>query len=359
MNRADLVVVGSGSLAGRVVQGLAVIPKTGMRVAIVARSRRKAAQLALIANARASMVSSSARFEAVEIAKFETVRFSKIFGALRPKAIFQTASLQSPWESAEGQNGWTRLVAAAGFGITLPLQMALTAEVSRAASDGRAAVVNACYPDCVNVALERVGLGLTCGIGNAGIVEAFCRAHERAQGAEVHVVGHHGHLAGWLKGNASAAQPRIWVKGKEVEALALSPKVEAMGEDLNDVTAATALAVILALVNGKTLRVSLPGVAGFAGGYPFAVNKGKFKLDLPSGLSVENAIAQNRSGERIDGLELREGVTFTEKAQEALAAVGFAYAQGFAFKEWEKARNTMIGLSERLRAMEHQGSTIQ
>jgi hypothetical protein len=114
------------------VQGLSQGQKSALRVAIVARSAAKAAQIALIANARAGVLSSGATFEAVEIAEFEAAALSRVFRTLKPKVIFQTASLQSPWESAGGQNSWTKLVAAAGFGITLPLQMALTAEVSRA-----------------------------------------------------------------------------------------------------------------------------------------------------------------------------------------------------------------------------------
>ncbi len=350
MKSADIVIVGSGSLARRAVQGLSQGQKSALRVAIVARSAAKAAQIALIANARAGVLSSGATFEAVEIAEFEAAALSRVFRTLKPKVIFQTASLQSPWESAGGQNSWTKLVAAAGFGITLPLQMALTAEVSRAAGDTRTAIVNACYPDCVNVALERVKLRVTCGIGNAGIVEALCRRSPKVKGAEVSVVGHHGHLSRWLRGDRTAEQPRIWVKGREADAIGLSPKTTAIGEDLNDVTAATAQAVILALVTGKTLRLSIPGVAGLPGGYPYLVRHGRFALQLPKGVSREEAIAHNGSGERMDGLELGSGVKFSEKARAALAAVGFEHAEGFALEDWEQARVATLALRDRLRS---------
>lgn len=239
---------------------------------------------------------------------------------------------------------------AAGFGVTLPLQMALTAEVSRAAGDSEAAIVNACYPDCVNVALEQVGLRVTCGIGNAGIVEAFCRARTKTRDSDVRVVGHHGHLSGWLLENNSVPQPRIWVKGQEVDAARLSPKLDAISEDLNEVTAATSLAVILALFTGDPLRLSIPGVAGLPGGYPYEVRKRRFKLRLPAGITREQAIAHNQAGERLDGLQLGDGVAFTEMARESLAAAGFPYAQGYKFAEWEKVRDATIALSNRLRA---------
>lgn len=349
MKQADIVVVGSGSLAGKVVHALSQVPRIALRVVIIARSGKKAAQLAQIANARAGIFSASTRFEALEIAEFKAAAFSGMFRSLKPKVVFQTASLQSPWESAGGANGWTRLLASVGFGITLPLQMALTAEVSRAASDSEAAIVNACYPDCVNVALDRTGLRVTCGIGNAAIVEAFCRVHQKVRGAEVRVVGHHGQLAGWLLGKDSAVQPRIWVKGREVQAIRLSPKLEGVSEELNEVTAATASAVILALASGKTLRMSIPGVAGLPGGYPFLVKSGKFRLQLPAEISREEAIAHNRMGEQMDGLELGDGVRFVEKARAALTAAGFRYAQGFAFEEWAEVRDAMLALQNQLR----------
>ena len=349
MKRTDLVVVGSGSLAGKVLHALSQVPKVALRVVVIARSGKKAQTLAQIANARAAIVSSRARFDAQEIAEFREAAFSRAFRTLKPKVIFQTASLQSPWESAGGANGWTKLVASAGFGMTLPLQMALTAEVSRAAGDSEAAIVNACYPDCVNVALERVGLRVTCGIGNAGIVEAFCRANEKANGARVRVAGHHGQLRGWLLGDSSAAQPRIWVKGREVRAIGWSPKLPSISEDLNEVTATTALAVIMALVTGETLEMSIPGVSGLPGGYPYVVKKGKFSLRLPPEISREEAIAHNRIGEQMDGLEMVEGIRFVERARVALAAAGFRYAEGFTFEEWRKARDAVLALQNQLR----------
>jgi len=293
------------------------------------------------------MFGTPTRFEGVEIRKLQATAFANAFRALKPWVVFQTASLQSPWEALEGENAWTKLVAAAGFGITLPLQMALAAEVSRGAADSDAAVVNASYPDCVNVALERLKLRITCGIGNAAIVEAFCRAGADGNG-EVRVVGHHGHFGAWVRGKRPGRKPRVWVNGREVDALRYSPKLR-VEEELNQVTASTAAVVILGLLTGSTLRISIPGVGGLPGGYPFEVRKGKFKLELPAGVTKEQALAHNQTGERQDGVELGEGVRFTERTRNELAEVGFAYAEGFAYGEWEAARDRMLALRKRLR----------
>jgi len=349
-NRADLVIVGSGSLAEKVVHLFSQLELGRLQVAIVGRSKAKIAQTALIANARAAILGVSTTVAPVEIGEFNARFFSKAFRSLKPKVIFHAASLQSPWESAQGETAWTKLIAAAGFGITLPLQLGLIAEVSQAAGDSSATIVNASYPDCVNVVLDRSGFRVTCGIGNAAIVEAFCRSHPMVERADVSVVGHHGHLAGWLKAAAHGGLPRIWVKGREVKPLRLSPRLTAISEELNDVTAATAACIIRALLTGETLNISVPGVPGFAGGYPFALKNRKFALRLPPDIDLPKAMAHNKTAEFSDGLDIGDGVRFSDKANRALAATGFEYARGFAFEEWYRVRDAMLRLRDRLRS---------
>jgi hypothetical protein len=358
-NRADLVIVGTGSLAEKVVQTFSQLELGRLRVAVIGRAKVKLAQMALIANARAAISNVSTTFAPVEIPEFNAGAFSKAFRSLKPKIIFHAASLQSPWESAQGKTAWTRLIANGGFGITLPLQLGLIAQVSHAAADSNAAIVNASYPDCVNVVLDRVGIRVTCGIGNSAIVEAFGRAHPLVANADVRVVGHHGHLSGWLKGMASASLPRIWVKSREVKGLRLSPKLSAIGEELNDVTASTAVTIIRAQLTGETVKISIPGVPGFPGGYPFALRNRKFALRLPPGINLQKAMAHNKTGEVADGLDIGGGVQFTARASHALTSVGFEYAEGFDFAEWSRARDAMLRLRERLRSQPPAESSVQ
>lgn len=347
---ADLVIVGSGSLAEKVLSSLSQLPLPRLRVAVIARSLAKIAETVRIANACAAISGVSTTFTALEIGDFNARAFSKAFRSLKPKLIFHAASLQSPWESAQGQTAWTTLISEAGFGITLPLQMALITEVSRAATDSQAAIVNASYPDCVNVALDRLGYRVTCGIGNVAIVEAFCRSHPLAARADVRVVSHHGHLSGWLKASDAANLPRIWVKSREVKPLRLSPQLGSVSEKVNEVTASTAVSVIHALLTGETRNICVPGVPGFPGGYPFLIKNRKFTLRFPSGIHLPEALAHNKTGELSDGLDIGAGVQFTGKARSALAAVGFEYAQGFAFADWSTVCAALLGLRDRLRS---------
>jgi hypothetical protein len=105
----------------------------------------------------------------------------------------------------------------------------------------------------------------------------------------------------------------------------------------------------MSLLLGGTLHTSVPGVAGLPGGYPFVLKRRKFALHLPSGIIASEAIAHNKTGERLDGLDLGAGVKFIRKAHESLARLGFEYAEGFDVAEWRSVCDRMIALRDRLR----------
>lgn len=351
MKTADFAIIGSGSLAQGVVYGFSQVALGPLRIAVIGRSPAKVSRIALIANARAASYGTSVTFLPIGIPKFKASAFSRVLRALKSKVIFLSASLQSPWESSQGQNAWTKLIADGGFGITLPLQLALAVELSRGAADIEAAIVNACYPDCANVVLHRLGLPTTCGIGNSAIVEAFCRSQNGVRGGDVRVVGHHGHLSSWLKGKTSQHRPRIWVRNRERDSLRLCPNFGPIDEALNSVTSSTAVPLLKSLFTGETLHTSIPGVAGLPGGYPFLLKGRKLTMRLPTDITLAEAIAHNKTGERLDGLDLESGVRFIGKARRALGAVGFECAQGFDFVEWQSACESMMVLRARLRAI--------
>lgn len=80
MKNADIVIVGSGSLAAKLVLGLAQARKAGLRVAIVGRSRGKVSKLTQIANTKAAILSDSTRFVGVEVEKFRRRAFRDCSG---------------------------------------------------------------------------------------------------------------------------------------------------------------------------------------------------------------------------------------------------------------------------------------
>jgi hypothetical protein len=180
-------------------------------------------------------------------------------------------------------------------------------------------------------------------------VEAFCRSRRDIGSDDVRVVAHHGHLGAWLKGRTTQSQPRVWIKGKEIKSARLRPNLGPIGEELNSVTSSTATRIVMSLLLGEPLHTSVPGVAGLPGGYPFILKRRKFVLHLPPGLTAAEAITHNKTGERLDGLDLGAGVKFISKAREALARVGFTYARGFDLAEWRNVCDRMIELRDALR----------
>ena len=68
---AEVFLVGSGSLAEAVVNGLSQTSIGSFRVAIIGRSLAKVSRLALIANARAAILRAPVTFVALESAGFE------------------------------------------------------------------------------------------------------------------------------------------------------------------------------------------------------------------------------------------------------------------------------------------------
>lgn len=356
MLSSEILIVGTGSVATGVVHALSQVFTRPLEVAILGRSPAKTARLAGIGGARAGAFGTRITFVPHEVANFEALELARLVRRLRPKVVLHAASLQSPWEATHSPSAWTRLVRECGFGITLPLQLALAAEVSRAAEESDAAVVNASYPDAVNVVLQRTGLRADCGIGNAAIVEAFCRAHPKMTGEDVRVVAHHGHFGPWTDSRPARHRPRLWVGGRERDSSPYRPGLGALGEEMNRVTAATAVPILLALLTGAPLRRSLPGVGGLPGGYPWLLRNGKFTMQLPASLPLPEAVAHNKTGERADGLDIDlaergSAVRFSPKGRRALAAAGFEHAEGFDLHDWRTACDGMMGLRERLRAM--------
>src|SRR5260370_37514639 len=115
---ADVVIIGSGSLARGIGYVLSQVSTGSLRVAIIGRSVGKVSRMAVIANARAASFGASATFSALGFPEFKALAFSRALRSLKPKVVLLAASLQSPWERSQGETGWTRLIAAGGGGGT-------------------------------------------------------------------------------------------------------------------------------------------------------------------------------------------------------------------------------------------------
>lgn len=68
-------------------------------------------------------------------------------------------------------------------------------------------------------------------------------------------------------------------------------------------TAASAEVVFDGIVNDTGKLVHAPGPTGLPGGYPVRVSKEGVQIELPAGISLDEAISINTTAQQFDGIE--------------------------------------------------------
>jgi hypothetical protein len=229
-----------------------------------------------------------------------------LLDGLRPDLVLLAASLQSPWERDGAPSAWTDALAAAGFGLSLPLQARFAMTVADAARQTGSVFLNACFPDAVNPVLHALDLPVCCGIGNAATVAASLGAAlaDRADGAQLRVLAHHVHFHAPADPADPASEAMAWLDDEPVSGVGhLLSALRASDRGLlNQVNGLTAARVAGALITGEEYRTSVPGPDGRPGGYPVRIADHGLALDLPSGLGPDEAVAHNQRWAVADGV---------------------------------------------------------
>lgn len=356
---ADILVFGTGSLARAFCYSMAIF-NVGERavIKVVGRSKKSAEQIAIISNVRAVIAHSKIRFVFDDIDWETTERIENILKNTSPAIIFHTASLQSPWDFFSIQSEWTKLVHQAGFGVTLPLQASLVMKVASAIKKLglKAVLVNACYPDAVNPLLKSLELDITCGIGNISILSAavsFLVHNNRTESLKI--LAHHLHVNPQPSISPNYREPRIWVESNELQSVGemLQPIRGIHGHELNQITGATAVKIILALYDTTPILLHVPGPNGLPGGYPVLIANKKVSLSLPMGISEEQAILWNKCCAKYDGVVINnDGLAhFSHKASEILLKYGFKYAHRFNCKHLDSVCKEFLILKQKLNSV--------
>jgi hypothetical protein len=255
-----------------------------------------------------------------------------------PDIIFSAASLQSWWVISLLPSAAFRRVSEAGFGPWLPMHLAPVLKLMRAvrASGSQATVVNAAFPDAVHPVLRTIGLSPHVGIGNvANNVPALRVIAAKRLGCPVaeiraRFVAHH-YVSNRISrvGDPGFAPISLtfWRAGEdvtddvEIDTIfkpLLSEYRRLGGRDGQVMTAASALSVLEPLADGQGRFIHAPGPGGLIGGYPLRLENGEFRLDLPPGLSQDDAIEINIAGQREDGISAitDDGTVFFEERAE-------------------------------------------
>ena len=340
---STVLIIGAGDLGERIAAGLAASGRV-RRLVLASRSGPAAAAVTV-----ASSHDCLAEPVALDARRQEDV--VALLARTRPDLVLQCASGRSPWALAGRDDAAARAVTAAGYGLRLPYQLPVLLAVMRAVREAgyTGPVANLSLPDLTGPVLARLGLAPTAGLGNVAMMLLRVRAALRAADPDFHsfhselplvrVIGQHSQLQPVMQAREPAdpaARARVYVgeEGRRDDGLAYQAPPLALGIRHNQVTAASALPVLLALLPGAApLRWSTPAPGGLPGGYPVRIGDGSVALDLPPGVTREEAIAFNEEHGRGDGVE-RIGpdgtVHFTAACRDAVAAVDPGLAEPLA-----------------------------
>ncbi|MEH2477961.1 hypothetical protein V1282_001318 [Nitrobacteraceae bacterium AZCC 2146] len=355
MQHSDILVIGTGYFAEIMICDIAVHAKRPVRVVIGGRNKERLSWLKEAGNARAANFGTEAIFETVLLDSSTPAIMGEGIAAVSPSVVVQSASMQSPWKVDRMDSAWSKLVADAGFGMTLAFHAVLPSRTSRALRDGAGATfVNTCYPDGVNQVLRAAGLPIACGVGNIGIFSSIITGLvSQPQRENIRVLGHHQHLVQWRKPGTerTGAPVRAWIGDDEIADVdAMTRHVQLPYRDLNVISGASAVPVLLALAGHGKINAHVPGPGGLPGGYPVTVEKGKTSLNLPKGISEQDAVTWNKSFEAADGVSVSTDgrVVYSEVAQRAIAAHSKELAAGFHVRDIEPAAKALGELRARL-----------
>ena len=340
----DVLINGTGYYAEVMLTDLAVAARSGLKVGIGGRNQDRIKWLVEACRARAVNYGADVEFGGVTIDSSSAEALAEDLQRVSPRVVVQSASMQSPWRVDNDESDWSRLVGKAGFGLTIAFNSLLSFRVASALKmiGGRAHFVNTCYPDGVNQVLAQADLPITTGVGNIGIFASVIGGRiPRESRGDLRVLAHHRHIVEWRKKGTDRAGPpvRAWIGDEELSGIDdLTRDIRLPHRDLNLISAANAVPVILALAGERDCRSHVPGPGGLGGGYPVKVTAAGVTVDLPSTITVEEARAWNRGFEDADGVSVREGrVVYAPRIQKLLAEYSPELAGGFDVQEVELA----------------------
>jgi len=355
----DILIFGTGSFAQRIACDLASTGREPISIAIAGRNLARLAWIATAARARAHMFDRPLGLATHEVDLAVTGSASALIAKLEPAVIVQAASVQAGAVIAAGGNAWTRLVAEGGLSATAVFQALLTSRIARATVELglKSQLINCCFPDVANGIVTGMGLPVLCGIGNIAILAHAFAGSLAAQGStpDLKLICHYQNIGAWRRprGERTGPAARVWLDGREIgDVFSRFADVQLTPEPVIDISGASGVTLMLALAAGCDWRGHVPGPAGLPGGYPVALRQGRLALDLPAGLTREDAVAWNARYEAENGLCVASDgrVHYAGRLRERLQAESPALAAGFHVDDLEEVYGEFSRLRDRLLA---------
>ena len=350
--RETLMVVGLGELGGIVLEILARIPSISRIVAADINEDHGVRRTnTAIMGASYLNLYPDIKFVKMDLNNIEET--ARIIQEVNPKVIYSATTLQSWWVidvlpkdvHAELYKDYC------GLGPWIPMHLLLVYKLMQAVkkSGTNPIVINSSFPDNVNPVLAKVGLGPNVGIGNIDLIVAPWRKvvselmNVPLRRVQVYIFGHHynSYNLGRTGGGLSAPYYlKIMVEDQDITAgfnikdLAKEIPIRAKrtpGGQINWIVAASAVKIILGILNDTNELSHAPGPEGLIGGYPVYLNKEGAKVFIPEGMTREKAIHINEEAQKWDGIDRIKDdgtVVFTD-----IAHATFKKLLGFDCKE--------------------------
>ena len=369
--RPRLMVIGIGGLGLRILNGLV---RLGSDVEIIAAGRdltrvQVGANVAVFSAMQTT--DDVARVQCVALDLLNIDATAETLAVLRPDLVVHCATMQ-PYAAIAALPPESRtLLADAGLGPWLPPQLVLADRLMKAIqqSDLQTFVVNCAYPDAVNPALTAVDRAPLIGIGNLANNEPAIRraiADELAvEFSDVslsmvmhHFVSHRIHRLGDAGGAPFYLSYRIGsgerageVPAERLFSLIASRYRREHAEGGKQIPAASAVALISALLGSNARRLHAPAPLGLVGGFPVEVSRYRLAVVTPPGLTLQDAIDINTTAQRFDGIEKigTDGqITFGDEAVAVFEkALGHHCSRFHVDDAWEWTRELIARCKER------------
>lgn len=362
---STVLVSGVGALGGWALEFLARSPGVD-RIVTVKRSAWSGPPWTTIAMLGSAIEGHTKRFEHRQVDLADEGAMARLLAEVRPDAIVHSATVQSPriLSGAAIDDARRAEIRAATFGMWLPWHLWPAAQLTRAVESSGidTHVVNASFPDVVNVAVwRRFGHGPSTGAGNLEVCAArvlryvMATTGRPADEIDVSLVGSHALLT---RGTVVPHHFRLTIDGGDATeqvdltaALSSWPEVINWHGDVpNSLYAGSAVKNALALVGEEPLATHVSAPMGLPGGYPAAVGSGRVELRLPPDLDEAGAVAINDSAARFDGVERIEPdgtVVYTAAARAAMQDLGYR-CEAVEFDDLRSRCDELRDLSRRL-----------
>jgi hypothetical protein len=354
--KPNILVLGTGNFAARIVFDLAATASRPLTVAIAGRNRDRLAWLKTAANARAVLFGRPAVFVTRTIDLLAHDHVTALISQDRPTVIVQAASSQPSSVISERGDAWSKLVAEGGLSATAVFQALFSIRVARALRDNGmdCHFINCCFPDVVNSLIAAARLPVTCGMGNIAILSNAFAGELQLRGlGALRMLAHYQTIAPFRQPPTvrRGPAPRVWIADSEIsDVFRTFAAVRIIPEPAIEISGASGVPLMIAMATGDRWVGHVPGPNGLPGGYPVVFRDGVLELDLPPSLEGAEAIAWNARFEETNGLTVSDDgfVRYTGVLREKLHHVSPELAKGFHIGELESVHKDMADLRARL-----------